>query len=212
MSLLTSTKSVVHLIFVPFLLLLSKVAVSAAVANGELSTQHQLCRQEGFMVKTCQHEIAVRHDGRSESIPGGGNDERSRFAAIEDFDELRKVCDELADSYTECRKMDLIEITRAETEVQFGGNRSDGSRFNHFYESDGSSHSSQPDKSDLALVLVTVFLVQLGWIATVMKWKQRFNGRNNIETEPTPSETNAAVGDNDTHSNATAELSQKKNE
>jgi hypothetical protein len=198
--------------FVPFLLLLSKVAVSAAVADGELSTQHQLCKQKGFMVKTCQQEIAVRHEGHSESVPSGGNDERSRFAAIEDFDELRKVCDELADSYTECRKKDIIEITRAETEVQFGVNRSDGSRFNHFTESDGSSHSSQPDKSDLALVLVTVFLVQLGWIATVMKWKQRFHGRNNIETEQIPSETNTAVGDNGTHSNATTELSQKKNE
>lgn len=205
MSLVSSTKSVCVLVLVPFLLLLSEVTASAAVANGELSTQHRPCKEEGFVVKICRNELAVRREGLLTPVPGGvDDDERSRFAGIGGIDELRKVCDQLADSYAECTNKGLLKIARAETEVQFGAHVN---RFNHSSESDGYSNLSQPDKSDLALVLVAVFLVQLGWIATVMRWKQGLLWRKNIETESAAPETGAAVGNNDKHSFATTELS-----
>lgn len=129
------------------------------------------------MVRACRKEFVARSEGEDAvaSKSENGNDER--FTAIDDLDELRGFCFELAHSYSSCRKRTQTISHISEEQALYGGRRKDVNCSDDFDSDYSKSRMHQVGTTkglrvtDDAISLVVALLL-FGWVAGQMGWKK----------------------------------------
>ena len=139
------------------------------------------------MIRSCRKEFVARSKQidtvATKSDSDSGNDQR-RLTLIDDLDELRRFCFELAHSYSSCRSKTQTISSISEEQVLYGGAHKDLNCMDESELDYSKPHTRQVrTTTDYGFSLVVIILLLFGWIAGQMGRKKEKSRTKEVGTE-----------------------------